>query len=202
MASIYSSEDMSEATDSMSETELLTDPTIDVGLDGEGELSLDEVFDVLKNERRRLVLRYLHTESPETTLSELAAYVAAAENEKDAAMISSAERKRAYVSLYQCHLPRMDRVGLLDFDEDRKSVTFDDSVEFDRYVEFIGVNDEDSSMLHSARMAVVGGSLFVLQYLFVSGAWLSGFVLGAGLTLLAALSLPRLDAGIDPRPFG
>ncbi|WP_255149590.1 DUF7344 domain-containing protein [Halorarius halobius] len=82
-------------------------------------LPLDQVFDVLKNERRRLVLRYLKRNDQPVSTSDLAEHVAAHETGKSIEQISSDERKRAYVGLYQCHLPKMDSMDVVEFNKSR-----------------------------------------------------------------------------------
>ena len=82
-------------------------------------LPLDQVFEMVKNERRRLALDYLRRQSDETTLGELAEHIAAIENDKPVKAISSQERKRVYVGLYQCHLPKMDDLDVVEFNQDR-----------------------------------------------------------------------------------
>ncbi|MFB6358651.1 MAG: hypothetical protein ABEJ96_06540, partial [Thiohalorhabdaceae bacterium] len=52
-------------------------------------------------------------------LGDLAEHIASIENDKPEVALSSTERKRVYVALYQCHLPKMDDIGVIDFDEDR-----------------------------------------------------------------------------------
>lgn len=86
------------------------------------ELPLDVVYDLLSNERRRIVLRYLRSESGTTTLGTLAERIASIENDKPVEALSSAERKRVYICLYQCHLPKMDDADAIDFEENRKTV--------------------------------------------------------------------------------
>jgi len=66
---------------------------------------------VAENKRRRRVLQYLLDVDDEITLDVLAERIAAEENGKDIKQISSQERKRVYVGLYQCHLPKMDDWG-------------------------------------------------------------------------------------------
>jgi len=82
---------------------------------------LDRVFTILQNRRRRLVLEYLRTHES-TTQSDLARYVAAVENDIDEAAVTSTQRKRVYVSLYQAHLPKLDGFGAVSFDRDRGTV--------------------------------------------------------------------------------
>lgn len=88
----------------------------------EGEVSLDVMFEILKNSRRRMVLEYLQEAEDEVKLSDLADVVTARENDTDVASITSTERKRVYVGLYQFHLPKMDDMGIIDFDQDRGDI--------------------------------------------------------------------------------
>jgi len=84
------------------------------------EAPLDVVFEVLRNQRRRAVLRYLQGHDDDTVeIGDLAEHIAAAENDKPVAQINSAERKRVYVGLYQCHLPKMDDAGAIDYNQSR-----------------------------------------------------------------------------------
>lgn len=98
---------------------------------------LDLVFDVVRNHRRRWVCRYLCDVSTRTDLGTLSEFIAGIENDQDDWGVSSVERKRVYISLYQSHLPRMNDVGAVVFDADRKTVesgphleTFDASLAF------------------------------------------------------------------------
>lgn len=84
--------------------------------------SLDVVFDVLQNRRRRLVLSALSDPDGPTSLGDLAEHIAAIENDKPRSALDSQERKRVYVGLYQSHLPKMDEAGAIRFDDDRGTV--------------------------------------------------------------------------------
>lgn len=86
------------------------------------ELSKDLVFELLKESRRRLLLRLLDENTGKSTLGEMAELIAAEENGCDRSQISSDERKRAYVGLYQCHLPKMDDANVIDFDRARGDI--------------------------------------------------------------------------------
>jgi hypothetical protein len=89
----------------------------------ESDLPLDQVFSLLKNERRRLVLEYLKTTENPASTSDLAEFVASHETGKPVSHINSSERKRAYVGLYQCHLPKMDDMEVIEFNKPRGIVT-------------------------------------------------------------------------------
>jgi len=84
-------------------------------------LNKDVIFNLLQNQRRRCALRYLR-ENLETTLSDLAEHVAALENDKEVVDLNSSERKCVYVGFYQCHLPKMADVGLIDYQRDRGTI--------------------------------------------------------------------------------
>ena len=93
------------------------------------ELSKDEVFEVLSNARRREVIRYLVNQEGEATASEIAEHIAALENDKPVSQLSSSERKRVYVALYQNHLPKMDTVGVIDYNNNRGLVRLSEIAE-------------------------------------------------------------------------
>lgn len=82
-------------------------------------LHLDQVFGILKNQRRRSVLRYMQTVEDEVRLGTLAEQIAAWECGKDVAQITSGERKRVYVGLYQSHLPKMDDASAIEYNKPR-----------------------------------------------------------------------------------
>ncbi|MDF9746951.1 DUF7344 domain-containing protein [Natrinema salsiterrestre] len=86
------------------------------------ELSLDDVYHLLQTKRRRDVLRYLREAEEPVRLRELAEQVAAWEQETTIDELSSDERQRVYISLYQSHLPKLDNHGIVDYDKDRGRV--------------------------------------------------------------------------------
>jgi hypothetical protein len=89
-------------------------------------LSVDETLEILQNNRRRLVLEYLHETGGTVELSVIADHVTATENDTDVSSITSTERKRVYVGLYQFHLPKMADMGVIDYDQDRGEVSLTD----------------------------------------------------------------------------
>lgn len=95
---------------------------------GGSELSKGEIFDLLKNRRRRTVIRFLREHDGYAELNDLAEYIAAKENDIDVRQLSSDQRKRVYIGLYQCHLPKMDSLGVVDYDKDRGTIELQASV--------------------------------------------------------------------------
>jgi hypothetical protein len=125
-------------------------------------IRLDVIFDILKNQRRRHVLRYLR-ENQTTTLSDLAEHVAALENDKSVHSLTSSERKRVYVGLYQCHLPRMNDAGVIEFDSDRGRIELNETAEYlEPYLE-AGAGTGRPWPLYHVAIALGGGLAYGLS---------------------------------------
>lgn len=91
------------------------------------EMELDQIFELLKNPRRRTIIEYLRSaETGSSTTDELAKHIAARENDVEVSELTSQQRKRVYIALYQCHLPKMDRFGVIDFHKKRGTVELGD----------------------------------------------------------------------------
>ncbi|WP_263018494.1 DUF7344 domain-containing protein [Natronobiforma cellulositropha] len=82
-------------------------------------LSKGDIFEVLRNQRRRYVLQYLKQDDSAVELGDLAQQVAAWEYETTLEEVTPEQRKRVYTTLQQTHLPKMDQSGILVFDADR-----------------------------------------------------------------------------------
>jgi len=108
------------------------------------------VFEILKNQRRRYVLEYLTTVNEHVRLGELAEQIAAWEYDKDVRAISSKERKRVYVGLYQCHLPKMDDVGAVSYNKPRGKIEPGENIDFfKRYLPIERPESTDSRTVRS-----------------------------------------------------
>jgi hypothetical protein len=108
--------------------------------EGGAELTKGEIFDLLKNRRRRTVIRYLRENDGYAELNDLAEHIAARENDIDVRQLSSDQRKRVYIGLYQCHLPKMDSLGVIDYDKDRGTIELQASVH--QLLEYMDLNDD------------------------------------------------------------
>lgn len=84
-----------------------------------GHLSRDEAFSLLANPRRRCVLHYLRRIEPSAELGDMAARIAAWENDTTVEQLSSSQRKTVYTSLQQTHLRKLDDAGIVEYDHDR-----------------------------------------------------------------------------------
>ena len=91
------------------ETELETNDT-EASVDA---ISMDETFDVLRNSRRRDVLREIAAHDGPMRFGELVDRVAARENDTEPGAVDSGTRKAVYTSLYQSHLPKLDEMGVI-----------------------------------------------------------------------------------------
>jgi hypothetical protein len=80
----------------------------------------NEVYDVLRNERRREVLRRLAAADGTSTIGDLADGIAAAE--ADESPPPSDVRQSVYVSLHQTHLPKLDNLDVVRYDRDDRGV--------------------------------------------------------------------------------
>ena len=89
-----------------------TEPTTDI--------SEDELFDVLSNQRRRFAVHLLKREEDDSiAIGDMAEQIAAWENGIETTEITGNERKRVYTALQQSHLPKMDKAGVVDFNKNR-----------------------------------------------------------------------------------
>ena len=125
--------------------------------EADAPLPLDQVFGILKNQRRRRVLRMLQQADGKVSLSDLAEQIAAWENDKEIKQITSSERKRVYVGLYQCHLPKMDGMGVIEFNKPRGTVELGDNMEIMyKYLETAESGNEPDWHRYSTALSVGG----------------------------------------------
>lgn len=95
------------------------------------------IFDVLRNSRRRMVLRYLLRESEPVQMGDLAEHVARLEHDAGYGPVSSKQRKRVYVALYQSHLPRMRDAELVTYDESKVVALSDAAAAIEPFLEWM-----------------------------------------------------------------
>lgn len=141
------------------------------GEDDDPELPLDQVFEILKNSRRRQTLHYLFENGGTASLSDLAEHIAAIENDIEVRAITSSQRKRVYVGLYQCHLPKMDGMDIIDFEKNRGTVEIGPNAE--RLKPYIEQSEELAWDRLYAGVTVGATALFGLSMLGVPSAALT-----------------------------
>ena len=94
-------------------------------------LSLPEMFDLLRNERRVYVLRFLQlNDDGQYAFDTVVTQVAAWENDTSTETVTGSERHRTYTSLRQTHLPKLDEAAVIQFDKRRGEIAVGE--EFDR----------------------------------------------------------------------
>lgn len=84
--------------------------------------SEDDLFEVLSNRRRRYVVHALEQADETMQIGEIAERVAAWEYDVEESELSYDERKRVYTALQQTHLPKMDDIGIVEYDKHRGTV--------------------------------------------------------------------------------
>lgn len=84
------------------------------------KVDVDEALRLLKNQRRRWAIEEVaHSDDRRVELGELATDIALREFECEEYELTSKQRKRVYVGLYQTHLPQLSDEGLIYFDDER-----------------------------------------------------------------------------------
>jgi hypothetical protein len=126
----------------------------------------DELYDLLSNHRRRYVIHFCKQAEEPLTLSDLAERVAAREQDKSVAELSSAERKRVYTSLQQTHLDRLADAGMIEYDGDEVELT-DEAATLDVYLDVVPEG--------SISWGIYFVGLSLLSVVVLAGAW-TGFI--------------------------
>lgn len=85
-------------------------------------MSPDDVFSALSNGRRRIVILSVARSDGRVGAGDLAVEIAAIEHEIHPDTVSGQQRAAVYVTLVQNHLPKLDKLGVVKFDERSKQV--------------------------------------------------------------------------------
>ena len=121
-----------------------------------------EIHDLLRNERRRQVIKQLQDTVGKTTLRDLAESIA--ERETGESPPPKNIRNSVYNSLHQTHLPKLDDRGIVEYESDRKTIRLtEDARSVDVYMEVVtpyGITwSEYYSLLGTLSLAVVLAAL-------------------------------------------
>lgn len=123
--------------------------------EGSSTLAEGEVHDILRNDRRRAVIDFLSEGDGNATIRELSEHIAALESGEDPPPRNV--RQSVYVSLHQTHLPKLEGLGVVDYDTDSKDVELQDQA---TCVEaYMGQTEDEAG---SAWLVVVVGLVGVL----------------------------------------
>ncbi|MFW6384874.1 MAG: DUF7344 domain-containing protein [Halodesulfurarchaeum sp.] len=113
----------------------------------------DEIFDTLKNSRRRAVLEYLIREESTAEFRELVRYVAAKENETSPSEVSTAQRNRVRTALYQHHLGKLAEHGFIEYDKREGTIHLEDDAE--RIAPFLGATETEKTDVHDYLFGIL-----------------------------------------------
>jgi len=199
-AKYISSNDIDDqgATDDSQDTDTEADR-----LSEEPPFSKDEIFHLLQNERRRMVLRYLRDTDGPVRMRDVAEQVAAWEHDTTVEELTSTQRQRVYIPLYQSHLSKLDEAGLIEYQQNRGIVErkpLADQV--DQYLQLDSADDStDEQRAESPEWedyyigatvvsyAVLIGAVMELPVVsFLSGIGLSALIL----SIFTVLTISRL----------
>lgn len=89
-------------------------------------LSDEDIHDVLRNERRRRVIDILQSSNGAVSVRELSEEIGSIESERNPAPRNI--KQSVYVSLLQTHLPKLDELGIVDYQAEGKMVNVDGSL--------------------------------------------------------------------------
>lgn len=155
---------------------------------------MDTAFMLLKNQRRREVLRYLARTEAVTTLDALARHIAARENGIDERALSSSQRKRVYIGLYQAHLPKLDDAGVIEFDKHRGRVELrPEAEELFKYLWEPGTTPRPRTYLATSLAVGVLVSVAALDLVIVPGVSTLVVLVAGSVAIHAAWTGPLGD---------
>ena len=126
----------------MSDAPEKTISEVDTAGQTDEQLSKTQIFEILSADRRQEVLQYLHRNEGGADIGELAEHIASKECDCAVSQLNSQQRKRTYVGLYQCHLPKMAKAGVIDYDDDRGHVALNGRS--GRLLKYIYYEEEES----------------------------------------------------------
>lgn len=174
------------------------------------DLTEDEIFEVLSNQRRRYAFHYLRKhEGEKVTLRELAEQVAAWETGKPIAKLHSRERKRVRTALHQFHLPKMDDLRFIEYDGQRGEVTLaEETADLDIYLDIVPGVDVPWGLYYACltgfNLAVLAGVWLEIGPLssFPPLSWAAFFVVAYGVSAVvhAYWNYRQTRFGVGERP--
>lgn len=128
-------------------------------------LSRNDVFEILRNERRRLTLQYLDRCKRESVpLRDVVDYVASHENETPIEELDPGKRKAVYTALRQSHFPKMDELGVVRYDHLRGEIELTGAAkDVQLYLEYVPENEIPWHEYYLGLTAV-GAALLVVTW--------------------------------------
>ncbi|MDJ1430879.1 hypothetical protein [Halostagnicola sp. A-GB9-2] len=178
-------------------------------------LSRDDIFHLLQTSRRRETIRYLLEKNGPVKMRDVAEHVSAREHETTVQQLSSKQRQRVYIPLYQSHLPKLDKKGVIEYDQSRGIIRSGDQLELFRpYIEVLAGEDTQSEadsgdqnrMFNTSDKAQYAtGAALAVSLVLVSAAELFEISDAAVVTIVSLLfgasilTLTRIDRVLPDR---
>ena len=159
------------------------------------ELESVEIHEVLSNERRQMVIKILQNSEKELTIRELSEQIAELETGENPAPRNI--RQSAYVSLIQTHLPKLEELDVIEYDDTSKTAQL--SASAGQVSNFIENDDEkfleaiigSTSQPYLELIISLGGVLIILI------SWMDAKLIQGthllGLTLLLLLVIACIN---------
>ena len=84
-------------------------------------IAKDDAFHILQTKRRRAVIRYIlaHDDRDRFRMRDMVEEIAAWEHDTTVAGLTSQQRQRVYIALYQNHLPKLDGHDIIEYNRAR-----------------------------------------------------------------------------------
>lgn len=128
-------------------------------------LTHDDIFELLKNRRRRFTLHALKSSEKRLSLSDLSTRVTAWEQGIDPEDVVHEDRRHVYSALRRTHLPKLDDAGVIAYDESNNVVEPTETLEdIDIYTEVLREKEIPWSLYY---LGLAGISVSLLLAVFV-----------------------------------
>ena len=128
-------------------------------------LPKDEIFHLLQNQRRRYVLQYLQEVDGTVEMRDMAEQVAAWEHDTTLQALTSDERQRVYIALYQAHLPKLDEKDVINYNQSRGIIEPTERVtQLTQYLET--PRNDESEETTDERRSISWGSYYLSASVF------------------------------------
>lgn len=136
-----------------------------------------DIHDVLRNARRRELISFLGRHDGYATIQDLSEHIARLESGEDPPPQNV--RQSVYVSLHQTHLPKLEALGIVEYDTDSKDITLRDRAsqieeytrspnEDDRWPElYVGLGALGALLSVGATVVGINGGLATLPVFIV-----------------------------------
>lgn len=161
----------------------------------EHSLSMDDTFHILQNERRRRVLQYLSDTEGPVDMRDIAEQVAAWEHDTTVQQLTSDQRQRVYIALYQSHLPKLADFDLITYNRSRGVV--ERTPLADQVAHYLDETDGQSEQTAvDTRWTQYYGGATIVSILLIGLAWLGSVPLTSlGLAILITAMYAGVTVG-------